>query len=142
MILGVNPYLVTNGNGNEAVEFYKASLGATVQDVRTFADMPESPDFKVPEEVKNYILHAHLKIGDADLMISDTFPGQPHNVGDNITIAIHLDNVEEAKELFAKLQDGGNVIMELQETFWSPGYGQLVDKFGISWQLNVHLPSK
>jgi PhnB protein len=142
MILGINPYLVTNGNGNEAVEFYKNALGATVEAVSVFGDTPESPDFQVPDEIKSHILHAHLKIGNTNLMISDTFPGQPYDLGNHLTIALHVDNVEEAKDLFGKLQDGSKVIMELQETFWSPGYGQLIDKFGVHWQLNVHLPSK
>lgn len=137
MILGINPYLVTNGNGQEAVKFYENALDAKVQMLQTFGDMPENPEYPIPAEAKDRVLHAHLKIGDTDLMISDTFPGQPYEVGSQVTIAIHIQGEEKTKEVFAKLQDGGQVIMPLQETFWSPLYGQLKDKFGVQWQVST-----
>jgi PhnB protein len=137
MMLSINPYLVLNGTGQEAVVFYEKALGATVDSLSTFSSMPESPEFKMPEEIKNRIMHAHLKIGNTSLMISDTFPDQPHTPGSQVELAIHFGDIEAAKEIFEKLQDGGKVVMELQETFWSPAYGNVVDKFGIGWQLNV-----
>lgn len=72
-------------------------------------------------------------------MISDTFPGQPYELGSQVTIAIILTDVEKSKEVFSKLRDGGNVTMELQETFWSPSYGQVTDKFGVSWQITTEV---
>lgn len=99
--------------------------------------MPENPEFKVPAEAKERVLHAHLKVGNTDLMISDTFPGQPHQVGSQVTITIHIQNAETSQEVFGKLQDGGQVIMPLQETFWSPSYGQVKDKFGVEWQVST-----
>ncbi|MGG2066840.1 MULTISPECIES: VOC family protein [unclassified Bacillus (in: firmicutes)] len=138
MILGINPYLVTNGNGQEAVKFYENALDAKVESLQTFGGMPENPEFPIPAEAKDRVLHAHLKIGNTDLMISDTFPGQPDEVvGSQLTIAIHIQGAEKAEEVFAKLQDGGQVIMPLQETFWSPLYGQLKDKFGVQWQVST-----
>ncbi|PGZ97150.1 hypothetical protein COE51_15325 [Bacillus pseudomycoides] len=137
MILGINPYLVTNGNGQEAVKFYENALDAKVEMLQTFGEMPENPEYPLPAEAKDRVLHAHLKIGDTDLMISDTFPGQPDEVGSQVTIAIHIQGEEKAKEVFAKLQDGGQVVMPLQETFWSPLYGQLKDKFGVQWQVST-----
>ncbi|MEH7462261.1 VOC family protein [Bacillus thuringiensis] len=137
MILGINPYLVTNGDGQEAVKFYEHALDAKVVSLQTFGDMPENPEFKVPAEAKDRVLHAHLKIGNTDLMISDTFPGQPQQVDSQVTIAIHIQNAEKSQEVFGKLQDGGQVIMPLQETFWSPLYGQVKDKFGVEWQVST-----
>ncbi|PEA55035.1 hypothetical protein CON64_10170 [Bacillus pseudomycoides] len=137
MILGINPYLVTNGDGQEAVKFYEHALDAKVVSLQTFGDMPENPEFKVPAEAKDRVLHAHLKIGNTDLMISDTFPGQPQQGGSQVTIAIHIQNAEKSQEVFEKLQDGGQVIMPLQETFWSPSYGQVKDKFGVEWQVST-----
>ncbi|MGG2016359.1 VOC family protein [Bacillus sp. S10(2024)] len=137
MILGINPYLVTNGNGQEAVKFYEHALDAKVVSLQTFGDMPENSEFPVPAEAKDRVLHAHLKIGNTDLMISDTFPGQPEQTGSQVTIAIHIQNAEKSQEVFEKLQDGGQVIMPLQETFWSPSYGQVKDKFGVEWQVST-----
>ncbi|ENQ3105711.1 PhnB protein [Bacillus sp. 491mf] len=137
MILGINPYVVTNGNGQEAIKFYEHALDAKVVSLQTFGDMPENPEFKVPAEAKDLVLHAHLKVGDTNLMISDTFPGQPYQIGSQVTIAIHIQNADKSKEVFEKLQDGGQVVMPLQETFWSPLYGQVKDKFGVEWQVST-----
>jgi len=137
MIVGIHPYLVLNGNSQEAVKFYQHALDAEVLEFKTFGDMPDDPEHPTPAEVKDHVLNAHLKIGNTDLMLSDTFPGQPHQLGDQITIAVNISNAEKSKEVFEKLQDGGNVIMELQPTFWSPSYGQVTDKFGITWQVST-----
>ncbi|MCK6256326.1 VOC family protein [Fictibacillus sp. KIGAM418] len=137
MIVGLYPYLVTNGNGQEAVKFYEKALNAKVLSVQTFGDQPENPEYPVPAEAKDRVMNAHLKVGDHDLMLSDTFPGMPYETGDQVTVAITIDSVETSKEVFDKLKEGGQVIMELQETFWSPSYGQLKDKFGVTWQIST-----
>ncbi|MDQ0246853.1 PhnB protein [Bacillus fengqiuensis] len=137
MILGINPYLVLDGNGQEAVKFYENALDAKVEIVQTFGEMPENPEFSIPVDAKDRVLHAHLKVGNTDLMISDTFPGQPHQIGSQVTVAIRLNDVEKSKEVFEKLQEGGQVVMPLQETFWSPSYGQVTDKFGVEWQIST-----
>ena len=82
-------------------------------------------------------MNAHLKVGDTDLMLSDTFPGNPYQLGDQVTIAVTITDADKTKEIFEKLQDGGTVIMPVQETFWSPAYGQLKDKFGVTWQVST-----
>jgi PhnB protein len=137
MIQSMYPYLVMNGNGQEAVKFYKEALNAEVVSVQTFGDMPDNPEFPSPPEVKDRVLNAHLKVGNMDLMLSDTFPGQPYQIGSQVTIALVVNDLEQTKEIFAKLQDGGQVDMPLQETFWSPLYGQLSDKFGVMWQVST-----
>ena len=135
MITNIYPYLVMNGNGQEAVKFYQNALGAEVVSLQTFGDMPGNAD--KPENVKNLVLNAQLQIGGFNLMLSDTFPGNPYQVGDQVSIAVLFDNPETTKEVYEKLKDGGKVIMELQQTFWSPSYGQLTDKFGVTWQLST-----
>ncbi|MGG1575187.1 VOC family protein [Fictibacillus sp. NRS-1165] len=137
MIVGLYPYLVTNGNGQEAVKFYEKALNAKVLSVQTFGDQPENPEYPVPAEAKDRVMNAHLKVGDHDLMLSDTFPGMPYETGDQVTVAITIDSAETSKEIFEKLKEGGKVIMELQETFWSPSYGQLKDKYGVTWQIST-----
>lgn len=131
------PYLVLNGDGQKAVKFYEEALNAKVLGVQTFGDMPQNPEHPMPEEAKNRILNAHLKVGDIDLMMSDTFPENPYQLGDQVTIALLVDNTDQTREIFGKLRDGGEVIMELQKTFWSQLYGQVKDKFGIIWQVST-----
>ncbi|SHS89046.1 glyoxalase/bleomycin resistance protein/dioxygenase [Mycobacteroides abscessus subsp. abscessus] len=139
MILGIHPYLVLNGNGQEAVKFYEEAIDAKVVSVQTFGDMPDNPEYPTPPEAKNRVLNAHLKIGNSDLMLSDTFPGQPYPIGAQVTIAIMINSVEKTKAVFEKLQDGGEVLMPLQETFWSPAYGQVTDKFNMTWQVSTEI---
>jgi PhnB protein len=137
MILGVHAYLRMNGNAKEAVEFYENALDAENLGVQTYGDLPENPEFALPDEAKNRVVHAQLRIGNTFLMLSDTFPGQPYETGSQVDVAVLLNEVEKSKEVFEKLQEGGEVIMPLQETPWSPSYGQVKDKYGVTWQISV-----
>lgn len=137
MVVGFFPYLVMNGNGREAVSFYQDALNAEVVSVQTFGDMPDNPEFPTPPEAKKRIMNAQLKVGEYQLMLSDTFPGQPYQIGSQVTIAITFSGIEETTEIFRKLEQGGQVSMPLQKTFWSPAYGQLTDRFGITWQISA-----
>lgn len=137
MVQGINSYIVTNGNGQEAVKLYEDALGAQVLHIQTFGEMPEDPNHPIPAEAKDRVLHAHLKVGGNDLMLSDTFPGQPLELGDQVGIAVIISDPEETKVVFEKLSVGGQIIMELQQTFWSPLYGQVKDKFGVTWQVST-----
>ncbi len=131
------PYLVMNGNGQEAIQFYEKALKAKIVNVQTFGEMPPNPEMPLPKEAESRILNAHLQIGDIDWMLSDTFPGQEHQSGNHVTIALILDNVEETRELYDALKEKGNIGMPLQETFWSHAYGQVTDQFGVIWQLSA-----
>ncbi|MFD2614442.1 VOC family protein [Paenibacillus gansuensis] len=133
----LNPYLVTNGNGKEAVEFYKDALSAEVVIVQTFGEAPQDPNYPVAEEAKDRIMHATLRFGESLLMLSDTFPGMPHQIGNHVTIALNVNDAESAKNMFHKLQQGGEVLMPIQETFWSPAYGMVKDKFGVTFHVSV-----
>ncbi len=137
MIVAVNPYLVTNGNGKEAVQFYVDAFSAELISLQTFGDMPEDPNHPLPSEARDRVMNAQFKVGDTVMMLSDTFPGMPYNLGNQVSIAIHIDTVEESKKVFEKLSEDGKVTMPLQETFWSPSYGQVTDKYGVEWQVST-----
>lgn len=137
MILGVHAYLRMNGNGKEAVNFYEDALGAENLGVQTYGDLPENLEFPLPEEAKERVVHAQLKINNTYLMLSDNFPGEPYETGSQVDVAVLLNDVEKSKQVYEKLQEGGEVIMPLQETPWSPSYGQVKDKFGITWQIST-----
>lgn len=135
MSLRLTPYVVLDGETREAIAFYEKALDAKVVFVQTFADMPANPDFPLPDEAKDRVAHASLKVGDSDLMFSDSFPGQSIPKGDQVTICIVSDDVEKSKRIFDALQDGGQVHMPLQETHFSPAYGNVKDKYGITFQI-------
>lgn len=133
--LRLSAYLVMDGNAREAIQFYEKALGAQVVFSQSFGEMPENPEFPMPDEAKDRISHAMIKVGESDIMFSDTFPGQSVQQGDQVTICITSDDAEKSKQIFDALQDGGQVEMPLQETFFSPAYGSVKDKFGITFQI-------
>ncbi|MBO3284187.1 VOC family protein [Paenibacillus sp. FSL M8-0228] len=129
------PYITMDGNAKEAIEFYKEALDAQLLFIQTFGEMPENPDFPIPAEVKERVGHATLKVGETELMFSDTFPGSPFSRGNQVSICITTDSVEQAQKMFNALQQGGQVGMPLQETHFSPAYGNVTDKFGVTFQM-------
>jgi PhnB protein len=131
------PYLVMDGNAKEAVEFYEKALSANVIGIQTFGEMPANPDFPLPDSAKDRVSHAMIKVGETDMMLSDTFPGTPYEKGNHVTICIMADTKEQAKGFYDSLQEGGQVTMPLQETFWSPAYGIVIDKFGVTFQIST-----
>ncbi|PIC63740.1 hypothetical protein CSV79_10400 [Sporosarcina sp. P13] len=137
MSISLNPYLLFDGNTKEAVYFYEKALGGKVIGIMTFGDMPADPNHPLTEDMKDRVMHAHLKVGEADLMFSDTYEGMPYQPGNSIQLAIHPKEKARAEGIFAALADGGQVIMPLQKTDWSPLYGQVKDKFGVTFQVNV-----
>jgi len=135
MTVRLIPYLVMDGNAKEAIEFYEKALNAQILFSQSFGEMPENPEFPLPEEAKNRISHATIKVGETELMLSDTFPGQPHQSGNQVTICITTNDADNAKQMFDALKQEGQVGMPLQETFFSPAYGSVTDKFGVNFQI-------
>ncbi|NQG97492.1 VOC family protein [Streptococcus suis] len=137
MLKAMEVYLVTNGNGLEAIEFYKNALGAEVEQVNLFKDF--LPD--CPAELENFVMNAQFRLENGQrFMLSDNNPEMPFSVGDNITAALITDDEATAKDLFAKLsEDAKQITMDLQAVPWSPAYGSLQDKFGIHWQVNAEV---
>jgi PhnB protein len=134
--MSVDVYINFNGNCREAVEFYAHVFETEAPHIMTFGEAPPHPDYPLPEEAKNLVMHTRLNIDGSNVMFSDVMPGMNFTEGNNITLAFVSKNMEQIKSVYNKLQDGGKIDMELQETFWSKLYGQVTDKFGIMWQLN------
>ncbi|AZN38332.1 VOC family protein [Paenibacillus albus] len=138
MTVKLEPYLMMDGNTKDAIEFYKEALGAEVLFLQTFGEMPENPEFPLPEEAKGLVGHAMVRVGETDLMFSDNFPGTPFAVGNQVTICISSTDIERSRQIYEALPVGGQVHMPLTETFFSPAYAVLTDKFGVTWQVYTH----
>lgn len=136
--MSVHPYINFSGNCREAVNFYADVFETERPNIFAFGDAPGDPDHPVPDEFKNWVMHTQLKIQGSLVMFSDVFPGYPvpFNPGNNFSLAVVSKDIDELKSIFQKLQDGGSVQMELQETSWSKCYGSVIDKFGINWQVD------
>ncbi|QAA32617.1 VOC family protein [Clostridium manihotivorum] len=134
--MAVNIYVNFNGNCREAVEYYSEVFGTEEPQIMTFGEGGTDPNFPMPEEAKNLVLHTRLNICGSTIMFSDTFPGSEFTQGNNISLTVVSNNMDDIKNYYNKLSEGGSVEMELQETFWSKCYGSLTDKYGIPWQLS------
>ena len=133
----VEPYLFFNGRCEEAVAFYKKTLNAEVIMLMRFKESPEPhPPGMIPPGSENKIMHTTFRIGDTSVMASDgRCDGKASFQGFSLSLA--AADEAEAKRLFAALADGGQVQMPLAKTFWSPCFGMVADRFGVSWMVGV-----
>ena len=131
----ITPYLTFNGTCRQAMTFYKDILGGDLE----LMDFASSP-MEVPDEAKNYIMHAILTSNGVTLMASDTMPNQPVTNGNSVSLSINCQSTDEINHLFNSLSDGGEITMPLEDTFWGARFGMLTDKFGTCWMFNYDYP--
>jgi PhnB protein len=131
----VQPYLFFDGRCEEAIEFYKRTLGAEVLMLMRFNEAPEPPPpGMVPPGSENKIMHARLRIGDSEVMASDgRSTGNPSFQG--VSLSLSVASEAEADRLFNALGEGGQVQMPIAKTFFSPRFGMVADRFGVSWMI-------
>ena len=142
MATTLTPYLSFGGNTREAFAFYQNALGATIQAMLSYADMPapETPsegcgDAGVPSG--DGIMHASLVLpGGALLFAGDTPPGMAYEGVKGMMLALQYDTIDQAHGAFQALSQGGQVTMPLAPTFWARTFGMLTDRFGVSWAVN------
>ncbi|MCC3376839.1 VOC family protein [Cohnella sp. REN36] len=135
MTVQLIPFVFLDGNAGEAISFYEKSLDAKVVFKQTFGDAPNDPNHPLPAHAKERIAHAVLKAGEGELFVADIVPGQPHQGGNQVSICMTTDDLEKSKRFFEALQPGGQVNMPLQEVYFSPAYGVVTDKFGVTFQI-------
>ena len=130
----VESYLNFDGRCEEAIEFYRRTLGAKVEMLMRFKDAPE-PGMS-PPEAGDKVMHSALRIGDSMVLASDgRCLGKPNFQG--FALSLTAANESEAGRLFNALADGGEVQMPLAKTFFSPSFGMVADRFGVSWMVYV-----
>ncbi|WAC19600.1 VOC family protein [Luteolibacter sp. SL250] len=135
----IQPYLMFGGRCEEAVEFYREQLGAQVQAMLRFEESPEPPpEGMLPDGYGKKIMHAAFRIGDSLLMASDGC-GDVEKIS-GISLSLTLPDEAAVDRAFAALSEGGKINMPLGETFWSPRFGMVEDKFGVSWMVGVWTP--
>ena len=132
--LSIVPYLFFKGNCKEAMEFYKDVFGGKLH-IQTMAEA--GPDMQMPGVDPNSVMHARLKDGSFEIMASDSSKASDKMA--KVELAINGPAAEEAKlrGIFEKLSDGADVKMKLEAMPWGDIYGQLTDKFGIDWMMDI-----
>lgn len=133
----VQPYLFFDGRCEEALDFYRAALGAEVTMLMRFSDSPDPlPPGMVPPGAESKVMHAAFRVGDATVMASDgRCGGNPAFQG--VSLSLTVPDEAAAERTFAALAEGGQVQMPLDRTFFSPRFGMVADRFGVSWMVVV-----
>ncbi|HLS89129.1 MAG TPA: VOC family protein [Sphingobacteriaceae bacterium] len=128
------PYMMFNGETQEAADFYANLFGLENVGIRTYADAGvPAPD--------GYIIHCHLQRGDFQIMLSDSTEPLPDERGRGLSLTIQCESEEEINRLYDGLRAEGTVLMELDDTFWGAKYAKVRDRFGYTWDLNWSKPA-
>ena len=130
----VQPYLFLEGRCDEAIAFYRGALGAEVTMLMRFKESPD-PAMVAPG-TGDKVMHASFRIGETTVLASDgECKGRPSFQG--FALSLTVPNEAEAERLFGALGDGGQVQMPMAKTFFSPRFGMVADRFGVSWMVYV-----
>lgn len=140
MTVKLTSYITLEGNTKEAIRFYEQTIGAEVLSIMTYGDMPDMPD-TFTENLKDLVAHAKLRVGESELMFSDSPGGSAIAAGKRVTICITTNDVEHSRRIFEALRQGGQVNMPFSEESFSPGFGDVTDKFGVTFQIYTEIPS-
>jgi PhnB protein len=131
-------YLNFDGNTRDAMKFYARCLGGELS-IMPFSEAPG--DF--PKDAKDKVMHARItKNGSTVLMASDALAGHgaPFRPGNNFSISLDCESLDEIEKLFAAFGEKGKITMPLQDTFWGARFGMITDQFGINWMFNFEKP--
>lgn len=142
-LMQVQPYLMFEGRCEEALNFYKKALNAEVTALMRFSEMPATADTAEPTGCAggvppppDSIMHSSFKVGQTEVMASDGMSaGKAEFKG--ISLSLSPATEAEGKKIFTALSEGGQVQMPLAATFFSPCFGMVADKFGVSWMVVV-----
>lgn len=140
--MSFTPYLTFDGHCAEAMNFYAQAVGGELVDLCRYADMPpEEGGPALSEADRQKLMHVCLVHGGGKLMASDVLAGfcgeEGYQKPQGFSVAFTVKTVAEGERIFNALAEGGTVSMPFGPTFFSPGFGQLTDRFGISWMVDV-----
>jgi PhnB protein len=132
----IQPYLFFNGHCDEAIEFYRQALGAEVEMVLRMKEGPDGPPSDLPPGWENKVMHASIRVQGNSIMMSDAMSQEAPRF-EGFSLSLNVPDAATAERLFAALSKGGQVTQPLTETFFSPRFGMLSDRFGVHWMVNV-----
>jgi PhnB protein len=133
----LHPYLSFNGECQAAFKFYEHCLGGKIEMMTTYGNSPMAA--QTPPDRLDRIMHVTLNMGDMVLMGADVPDSYEKPQG--FSVSLVFDDPAEAERIFNALATNGTVQMPIQETFWSPKFGMLIDRFGTPWMINCDPPA-
>lgn len=130
----VEPYLFFEGRAEEAMALYRSVFGADVTNAMRFREAPQGVPAGLPEGAGDKVMHANMRIGDSQIMASDGHcSGSPSFQGFGLTVTV--SGAAEVDRIFNALAEDGKIAMPPQETFYSPRFGMVTDRFGVTWMI-------
>lgn len=133
MSIKISPHLCFDGQCEEAFLEYQRIFGGTIRTMMKYGDSPMAKD--VATEWHQRIIHASLAMGELELAGADLLP-DAYKKPQGFFILLNIPTKVAAKMIFDSLSIGGEVQLPFEATFWSKGFGVLVDRFGIPWEIN------
>lgn len=131
----IGHYLLFSGNCEDALRTYEKAFDTKVIVMQRYRDMPDSPEFPIPDSDRNLVLHSRIVVEGAEIMCADS--RQVPTAGNNMYISITLSDAEKVQKAWDILKDGGEINMELAPTFFAKLHGNLRDKYGINWMFTA-----
>jgi PhnB protein len=129
----ISPYLNFNGQCAAAFKFYEQCLGGKIVMMQTHGESPMKEH--VPADWHDKVLHARLVVGNQVLMGSDA-PPEHYSPPRGTHVSVSVPSPSDAERIFKALAEQGQISMPFEKTFWSSGFGMLVDRFGTPWMVN------
>lgn len=124
-------------NAEEAVRYYADLFDLPVPEMMRYTDIPPEPGWEPVETDHHLIMYADLHYMDAVFMFHDMSADDKFKPGNNVAPCLIFDTLAEAERIYEHLRRDGQVVVPLTKTFFSEGYAQVRDRFGIIWALNV-----
>ena len=131
----VNTYLAFGGDCRQAFETYARVLGGKIIFMMTHGESPMAD--KIAPDWKDTIMHASLQLPGGGLLQGADHPQGQAVKPSGFSVSVSVKDKAEAERIFKALSDGAQVQMPIQETFWSPAFGMLIDKFQVPWMVNT-----
>jgi PhnB protein len=134
MSYAISPHLCFDGRCREAMLFYQQVLGGTIETMLTYGETPMAAG--TAPRWRDRIIHATLRLDDLELTGVDLPPGEyEHPQGFFVTLSV--TGIARARAIYDALCANGSIRVPFQETFWSPGFGVLIDRFDIPWEIST-----
>lgn len=131
----LNPYLSFRDTARQAMEFYQQVFGGNLT-LSTFGEFGNTDP-----AVADKVMHSQLETDSGfTLMASDTPPEMEYHPGNNISISLSGDDIDELRGYWQRLSESGTVTMALEKQMWGDEFGMCVDRFGIGWLVNIAQP--
>ena len=131
----IKPYLVFNGNAEEALNFYAGVFNGTIGEICRYGEYQE---MESPTDYKDKIIHSDLDFNSCSISMADTMPGTITDFGSlGHIITVFCDTEQQLKDTYKKLSENGQIKCELCQPNYAKLYAEITDKFGVAWALII-----